>query len=745
MSQDNIQGYLDAGRLAEAAALLEGDHQYARALDLYEQLWDFKAATRCALALDDLPRALDAALQHRDPLPLEEILQAALKADRAVILTCAAKAEERGDGSTAVRLYQAAADHQQAARCLESLGLHFEAAQQYELCGQPQKALALYQQHVADLEPLAQRREPGESSPELLLGRLLLRYGREEEALPWLQRAWTPSSGNSLAGRAIVAGLARLGFERGARFILQQLEGNTGERPTLRQCLSDPELNPLEDEQSSGRKLAGRYQIGKLLGSGGMGRVHLGVDLLSKTEVAIKVFTGPGGVSGRDAYLRFLQEARTTGQLHHPHIVSLLDFNEGMRFMVLEYMVGGTLADRLSAGLGLTSCRAILLQVLSGLEAAHQRGIVHRDIKPSNIFFTRGGAAKLGDFGVAHLQDAGHTQTGAFIGTLAFMSPEQIPAGEISFATDIYALGVTLYLMVVGELPFQPPDLINQHLHAPPPRPSTVVGHLPSQLDEIVLRCMAKKPADRFESLTALRQAVEQLPTEDDLSVRPSSRGPAAAASPSRVPDQRYLAVSTLARRPDIHIQAVHDNQLGRSVIQIHLFPGPELQRSWAILAAAAAIGGVHLQRVLVLDRPAGKAILEQQLGDQFERPEDPLNALILAGQLGQALAPIHGAGFAHGGVAEDTVATIAGTATLSLYSALTSRQESTPAEDVAAVLSLTGISIPEEPEVDLTDGPALAQWVAQKIKDNHAQQADARRKSLWRSAPPHIRKMIGL
>src|SRR6185295_5795979 len=145
-----------------------------------------------------------------------------------------------------------------------------------------------------------------------------------------------------------------------------------------------------------------------------------------------------------------------------------------------------------------------------GLRAAHAHGVVHRDIKPANVFLGAAGEAKLGDFGVAHLQELGATQTGGFIGTLAFMSPEQITGAPLSYACDVYALGVTLFQMLTGHLPFLGPDFVGAHLGTPPPPPSS---HKPalSPFDALLARMLAKDPRARHESLEELARELDAV------------------------------------------------------------------------------------------------------------------------------------------------------------------------------------------------------------------------------------------
>jgi tetratricopeptide (TPR) repeat protein len=755
VTDDPIDRLISAGRLAEAAEALEGSGRPARATELYEQLWDFAAATRTARAAGDYARAVRNALQLRDPAAVDALLAEVEGLGPELALACAATCTERAAWPHAARLYIAGGDRRAAAECHERAGALAEAARLYEGFGELKHAMELYRRHLSELS------EEGDLSlqlaahaPTLALGRLLLRFGRTEEALPLLQRAWRHSGDPetaTVAGRAVVAALARMGCASGARYAVNLL--NSEERPEqptqLRDCVDDPDISPVA--AGAEKILANRYRLGSLLGSGGMGRVYLAHDQLTERRVAVKVFTAPIGARGRDAFRRFVKEARTTGQLNHPHIVSLLDFHEEMGFMVLEYMAGGTLAERLRPRVEVATCRAVFLQVLAGLAAAHQRGIVHRDIKPSNIFFTQAGAAKLGDFGVAHLQDAGQTQTGAFIGTLAFMSPEQIRGDPVSFATDIYALGVTLFQMVTGQLPFTHPDLVAKHLGAAPPRPSSILAGLPAVCDETILGCLAKRPEQRFDSLESLRRAVERFPVVED---RPGGARPTVEAGPAsrgaddrqrRGTDRRFTVESTLVEHGALQVLEAQDGELGRAVLLVRTAPGPDREPLWKLLATAAAVGGEGVQRVLSLDHERGQAVLEAPLGEAPALPPpDRVAGLRVAEQLGLALAPLHAAGLAHGAIQPTQITCLGDSVILGLTGALTARAKGTvassPADDVAAVLDL--LHLPRL--TDVAQGEQLAAWAREQLAELQRGAEQQLRRDLvgqvMDGAPPEIR-----
>ncbi len=727
------QQLIAAGQLASAAALLEERGEHTRAADLYEQLWDHVAVVRAARAAGDLPRALRAALLSREVALIEQLCAEAARAPEQTRLAAASACEERGALLQAGRLHEAAGQPREAASCFERAGFRLDAARLFEAAGDARRAIDLYRAHLADAE--APTSLLTVDDPVFRLGRLLLRCGRAEEALPLLQRVWRQDGhGRSPAGRAVVAALARAGHAGAALHALGHLQAAGEAELTLPACLADAELAPLGASPEAS-VLAGRYRLGKLLGSGGMGRVYLAVDLVNERQVAVKVFTAPGGARGRDAYRRFLREAQTTGRLQHPHLVSLLDVNEEMGFMVLEYMAGGTLADRLRPSLDLASARSIMQQVAAGLAAAHQRGVIHRDLKPSNIFFTDSGAAKLGDFGVAHLQDSGQTQTGAFVGTVAFMSPEQISGGAITFAADLYALGVTFFLMLTGQLPFSPPDLVGKHLHAPPPAPSSLVPGLPAACDELVLRCLAKRPEDRHESLDALSRALDALPVLDLLpSLAPSVPEARQPEPRRRAADLRYAPESTLFEVPSLQLRAARDSELGRAVVLVRIAPGERRAGILALLTAAAASGDEHLQRVFRVDRELGQAVLETRLGDPLTPPRDRGEALSLVAQLGRALAPLHRAGLTHGAVTAAAISRCCETWILSLLPALERAATGAPLtldQELAAVLGLAGLP----PVPGLADGAALASWAEEELTRLQSREAAARQQALLAEA----------
>jgi hypothetical protein len=277
-------------------------------------------------------------------------------------------------------------------------------------------------------------------------------------------------------------------------------------------------------------KTVGQYRIEALLGTGGMGQVFRGVHRLLDRPAAIKVMQA-GFAARSDFRARFLQEAKAAAGLHHPNIVEVYDYGDedGALYMVMEFMPDGALNTLLKQQGGQLLPLPLVLdlcsQVAQGLAAAHAMQVVHRDIKPANLLLRRlpGAVAgrdqyivKISDFGLARLMEGGvETVTGAPMGTLAYMSPEQcLGSKQIDGRSDLYSLGVVLYEMATGYLPFQisgVTDAIYKHVNASPPAPREIKPDLPPLLEEIIMRCLAKKPEGRFANGQALANALQHV------------------------------------------------------------------------------------------------------------------------------------------------------------------------------------------------------------------------------------------
>ena len=263
----------------------------------------------------------------------------------------------------------------------------------------------------------------------------------------------------------------------------------------------------------------GNYQILAKLGEGGMGTVYKAVDLMVEREVAIKVLRREIAAQP-ELVERFHAEAIALAKLNHPHIATLYSFFRAgdEYFMVMEFVAGRTLEAllRASAAMPIESSLAIARQVLDALDHAHSMGILHRDIKPANIMLSASGQVKVTDFGIARvLGHARMTREGSVCGTLEYLAPERIRGQEADLRSDLYSTGVVLYEMLSGRLPFaggNEYELMRAHLEQAPPPLSGFVA-VPSQVEQIVARALAKDPGGRFASASEFRTALDGLET----------------------------------------------------------------------------------------------------------------------------------------------------------------------------------------------------------------------------------------
>jgi serine/threonine protein kinase len=258
--------------------------------------------------------------------------------------------------------------------------------------------------------------------------------------------------------------------------------------------------------------MVGRYLTLSRVGVGGMGVVYRAHDTELNRTVALKVL--PPHLCKHSEYLkRFRTEAQAQARLSSPHIITLYEMMEhpAGEILVLEYVEGETLENRLRhyGPLSVSEAIRIFDQALRGVEHIHQMGVVHRDLKPSNIFITRDGAIKLMDFGVARLLDNHDpSQNGIMVGTLLYISPEQINGRETDCRSDIYTLGVSLFEAVTGRLPFERRSdyaLMHAHVQENPPSPKEFQRRLPRELESVILKAIEKDPNRRFQTAAEFR------------------------------------------------------------------------------------------------------------------------------------------------------------------------------------------------------------------------------------------------
>ena len=290
-----------------------------------------------------------------------------------------------------------------------------------------------------------------------------------------------------------------------------------------------------------GALVAGRYRVGRLLGEGGMGRVHVAYDTILERRVALKTLRG-GAARREENIVRFRAEARNAASLSHPNIAKVFDAGEyaGVPYIAMEFVRGDTLADAIHVYGPLPPARAasLALEVAEALAEAHKKGIVHRDIKPQNILVGEGGHARVVDFGIAAPFGARTAErTWSVEGTAGYLSPEQVAGVAASPMSDLYSLGAVFYEMLAGRPAFDRPDgdelaVAQSHLTEDPVPPRVYAPWLPPELEGLVLRLLSKDPNERSPSARALVSELDNLLSHldapSDLSPTP---GRAMAAS----------------------------------------------------------------------------------------------------------------------------------------------------------------------------------------------------------------------
>jgi tetratricopeptide (TPR) repeat protein len=525
-----VRLFLDAGQPERAAALLRNSGDPARAaLVLAEHYRDRGQEELAAQHFEQGGDALAAAELYRS-------IGSASEAARCF--------EQAGDAAQAADLYAAAGDTARAAACYERSGHHLEAAECWALLGDSAREAEFL----------------GRAGRYLRAAEIHRREGRTEEAIRLLQQVAPDSAENALAS-ALLGEIFSAAGKHG--LAIKKLEAAIGGQPLspknaqvyyqlgcsleasgelrrageifegiqafdyhhgdvamrlerVRQALAAEEAAATNarvraptsaSAPAAGAKAIGRYELLGELGRGGMGIVYKARDTMLDRVVALKVL--PDTLKENPQALKnFLREAKAAAQLNHPGIVTIYDAGEqgGVWHIAMEFVDGSTLKQivrqrgRIAAG-GVVH---VLLQLCEALAFAHDKKIVHRDIKTANVMWTHERKVKIMDFGLARVVEEVRNHTTVVSGTPYYMSPEQTLGRAVDPRTDLYSLGVTVFELATGKLPFTEGNLPYHHVHTPAPDPRTIVPDLPDALATVILRCLQKDPAHRYQSVREL-------------------------------------------------------------------------------------------------------------------------------------------------------------------------------------------------------------------------------------------------
>jgi serine/threonine-protein kinase len=368
-------------------------------------------------------------------------------------------------------------------------------------------------------------------------------------------------------------------------------------------------------------RLIGKYRVKRELGRGGMGAVYLAEQPALGREVAIKELI-VNASADPSALTRFLQEAQVMARSNHPNLVQVHDMEQvgEARYIILEFVRGRSLRDLLNSGrVPLPQVFAVMHGVLQGLNYAHRHAIVHRDMKPENVLLSDEGDVKVADFGIARLtDDAGGgstaTKTGTTVGTPQYMSPEQVSTSKVDGRSDLYSAGIMLYELVCGRPPFVatevdgPFTLMAKHVQAPPPPPAIHRPDIDPQLEEVILKALAKRPEDRYQTGSefddALGKVADRLSPGWEHALEPGAdlarMTPAAGATMPSIPSvvaapqvAAAVAPPTGAVPPPIPGQPVVPSQ--RVAVAQNYNPAPPVKAAPVKRAALGCLGVLTL------------------------------------------------------------------------------------------------------------------------------------------------------
>ena len=620
-----VEELLKAGSYMQAAELAETRGEFLRSAEIYAKTWNFEKAVHAALKVEATLKALAWAIDSKNATLMD---------------TCDLSLETQHDDCIkAIDLYKARHLEHRAAKLLENKKNYSEASALYSKskrwlpaakCHLKQgDCIAAERSLEKQIEKTTDKELLGES--HFLLGRLKQHLGKNENAVRHYQSACAFSDWKLKSLKELIKVYQRLGLTTAARDTLKSVRQiDDGLPSALDGYLALPTQESDVFLKIKSEKIAGRYTLERKIGMGGSGQVHLAFDDQTQKNVALKLLTDMQNQEN-PLFKRFIRESKIASSLKHKNIVEVHDVSAHLGYISMEFMTGGSL-DKHIVNTPLTTQRvkSIALDVITALEVAHAQGVVHRDIKPANIFLEAGGTAKIGDFGVAHLLDLGQTQTGGLVGTLAYMSPEQMTGASIGPQADQYSLAITIFQCLTGQLPFKGPDFIAEHLGKEPPQLSSLNEKL-WPWDELISKALSKSPEERFETLLQFAKSIEDVPEEQ--AHRPMAMPVPKAASPQSLSKKntssefsedvsfdhaaRYTLLDKVKDFEYATITSGLDNGLGRRV-HFEKWHQP-LSHKEARRLKALSKGNPYLQKILSFEETTQTVIYEAPKGQTLD------------------------------------------------------------------------------------------------------------------------------
>lgn len=596
-----------------------------------EEACDFSGAAREALLAGDPRRAARlAAIGGDEETASAAVTRIAERLPREIALGCASDLANRGAPKHAGALYAKLGAFAEAASAFVAAGDALSAAKNFEAAGKPADAARTLEASI--------RQRPEEQTTKLALGALLARHGRTEGAIKALQQIEQGAAERGEALPLLARCFDEVGLHEAARQARDEMK-RLGVSDTPPDATTNPSVTKKGEGRTKGGVLYGRYEIVREIAASAHARLVEAHDRINGDRVVVKIFSGLVEGAGRDALQRFEREARALLLLRHPHVVTLREYVAEGPAMVLAFMRGGSLADKMKEG-PIAPARAseIIGAMLSALGEAHRLGILHRDFKPSNVLFDEAGTAMLSDFGAAHLSDISSTATAGAIGTYAYMAPEQRLGQPAGIASDLYAVGAVLYELLTGEAaePYRGAWSV--------PAPSEKNPELGPAHDAFVASLLAEAPADRPADAFDTRRALSALRWPSSIPKETSARkNPSGFPSPQNE-NERLSAPQRLGDGRDM-ASLRHDVWLDREVL---VFPFDEASLTRA--RAFARVGHPALPTVLRVDRTAMEIWIEPPLGKaladgEIDVPREALD------NLEEAVRALASAGGAHGNI----------------------------------------------------------------------------------------------